>query len=325
MTTIRLAELVDPAHRLGRHVEHDSRSRAYRVPAATASPVSKRWTRRVPIFDQGNTGSCTGNAAVGVLATDPFYDTVTGQVIAGRLSLDENEARTVYSDAEILDGGTGLPGEDNGSTGLSVAKVCVNLGLISGYTHAFSIDDVITGLQVAPAITGITWLTGCDTPDQNGLVRWTGRARGGHEVEVDEIDLERERVGFDNSWSSSWGAAGRFYMSLADYTKALADSGDVTFFTPITQPAPTPTPAPADALATFADVAGPWAAARHAGSNAKMAAATRAFLTAVGASADRGAAHAAMHGHSYRDAGTGRYVTETYADHNRTTTVQESS
>ena len=59
---------------LGRHVNHDPRSRrfAFRAQQATLAPVFHE--RHVPIFDQGSLGSCTGNAALGILATGPYWD-----------------------------------------------------------------------------------------------------------------------------------------------------------------------------------------------------------------------------------------------------------
>jgi hypothetical protein len=57
--------------RLGRHVQHDPRSLRYAhgvLPKTAIKTVD--WTRRAPIFDQGQLGSCTGNAAAGLLGTD---------------------------------------------------------------------------------------------------------------------------------------------------------------------------------------------------------------------------------------------------------------
>ena len=53
---------------LGRNQFWDSRNLAYawrRDPARTLT--SQMWTRHTPILDQGNVGSCTGNAETGAL------------------------------------------------------------------------------------------------------------------------------------------------------------------------------------------------------------------------------------------------------------------
>lgn len=232
---------------LGRHIRHDSRSRQYPVRAEgePARVESVSWRRVSPVLDQGNLGSCTGNAADGVLGSEPFYDTLAN--LAGGFDFSEATALKIYSKGTELDGYPGsYPPDDTGSDGLAVAQACKGFGWISGYTHAFSMDDFLTGMTKGPAITGSTWLTGMDSPDPQGLVTFSGTVRGGHEFEADGIDATNEIVWFVNSWGTGWGQQGRFGMRFAEYEKALADGGDATFFVPLSQPAPTPTPTPGD-------------------------------------------------------------------------------
>src|SRR5262245_50700699 len=61
--------------RLRRHVHHDSESRRYAFDTAGLTLVSTKHQRRIPVLDQGQLGSCTGNAGVGCLGTDPYYGT----------------------------------------------------------------------------------------------------------------------------------------------------------------------------------------------------------------------------------------------------------
>jgi hypothetical protein len=66
---------------LGRHVDHDSRSLAYAhgvLPKSAIQSVS--WTRRIDVLDRGQIGSCTGNAATGILGTDSAGRTATPSV-----------------------------------------------------------------------------------------------------------------------------------------------------------------------------------------------------------------------------------------------------
>lgn len=233
----KLEEIEVKGKRLGRHVNHDSRSKAFRV-AEPAGVASQSWDRSTPILDQGNLGSCTGNASAGVLGTAPF----SGTLPAGFRG-DEKDAVAIYSLATTLDTYPGnYPPTDTGSDGLSAAKACKQKGYINGYTHALSLDDVVAGLQSGPGIMGASWYTGMDTPSKTGLVKPTGTVRGGHEFEIYAVDVDKELFSFWNSWGTSFGVNGGFNMSFDSLSKLLSDSGDVTFFTPLTSPPPTPQP-----------------------------------------------------------------------------------
>lgn len=241
---------------LGRHVRHDPASRAFAFPTAGLTLKSVRHERRIPVLDQGQLGSCTGNAGVGCLGTDPFYATVallplrhTGsrQLADGRLlyALDEEGAVQLYSAATRLDDAPAqYPPTDTGSDGLSVAKALKAAGEISGYQHTFSLQDALLALTVTPFITGVTWYNSMFNPDADGrlIVDPKSGVAGGHEFVVDQLDVEHQRVWMTNSWGAGWGAQGRAYLTWDDYGALLADQGDVTVFVPLTQPAPTPTP-----------------------------------------------------------------------------------
>lgn len=204
--------------RLGRHVRHDPRSRQYSAPMAPAI-ISVRHERNVPIFNQGDLGSCTGNAAVGCISTQPF-----------EYHGDEQEAVEVYSLATHLDRIRGVyPPDDTGSSGLAVMKALKEEKLITGYAHAFGVDHALRALVLRPGITGITWRSGCDNPDPDGIVQFAGSVRGGHEIELVGIDAEKRLVWFANSWGADWGKDGYFAMTFDDYGQALADHGDATF------------------------------------------------------------------------------------------------
>lgn len=250
-----LTEVVVPGKPLGRHVNHDSRSKAYRVRPFIGEWKTKRWIRQIPVLDQGSLGSCTGNAATGLIGTEPLFST---SAIRG-LTLDQQFAIGVYSDATRLDPYQGeYPPEDTGSDGLSVAKVLQKRGLISGYVHCLSLDDVINALQTSAVITGVNWYESMDSPDSSGLVRVTGSVRGGHEFEVIGVDLEAQLIWFVNSWGANWGTQGMFCMSFDDYARLLSEQGDATQFIGVDEPAPTPAPG-ADPDADLIKAMDPWA------------------------------------------------------------------
>lgn len=241
--TIPLPETPGSPYRLGRSVRHDPRSLRYLVPA-TATPQTVRWERRIPVLDQGDLGSCTGNAAVGALGTEPLYSALTP---VQRQSLDEAAAVRIYSLATELDPFDGTyPPTDTGSDGLDAAKAAVKLGYLSGYQHITSLGAAHTAIQAGPFIVGTTWHEGMFTPDPSGVVHPTGAVAGGHEYECCGYDLDTDLWWFWNSWGSGWSKAGAFALSSADFAALLADQGDATVLVPVTQPAPEPSPVPTD-------------------------------------------------------------------------------
>lgn len=205
---------------LGRHVEHDPASRNFAAARATKRKTVLHKRTRAP-FDQGDLGSCTGNAMCGVLVTQPWKHS----------RLSERTAVELYELATTLDNAPGAyPPDDTGSSGLAVCKAAKQLEYISAYHHAFGIDHALDALVLAPVIIGISWYTSFDTPDENGVIEIADGAtvRGGHEVELLGIDVDAETVTGINSWGTGWGAKGRFTMSWATLARLLAEQGDVT-------------------------------------------------------------------------------------------------
>ena len=219
-------------HRLGRHIAHDPRSRGYRVQTVAESPTTKVWSRRT-VWDQGKLGSCTGNALVGVAATEPFH--------LAHHRYTEAVAVAVYERATQLDSVHGVyPPDDTGSTGLAAAKAIVERGLARAYRWGFGIEDLTrTVAQNGPAAVGTNWHTGMDTPNADGLVKVTGAVRGGHEYEVigwhADTTLGAPQANVfecQNSWGQAWGVTGthgpggRFFITHADMAKLLDENGD---------------------------------------------------------------------------------------------------
>jgi hypothetical protein len=242
-----------PDMRLGRHINHDPRSLRYlvQVPAG-ATPTAFSWDRHIPILDQGNLGSCTANAATGLLGSGPFFATLPAdlQATLADPTAAEKWAVGFYSDETKIDP---FPGwydpakgaEDTGSDGLSAAKVARARGLSSGETHITSLAAANVAGQSGPFIVGTVWLEQMFSPDGSGLVTASGAVAGGHEYLCRSFDPAADRWGFDNSWSETWGVDGRFYMTSKTFASLLVQEGDATSFVPVTAPAPTPTPPPA--------------------------------------------------------------------------------
>lgn len=206
---------------LGRHQEHDPRSLDF--PAAQAVVLhDAMWTYHGTVLDQGEIGSCTGNAAVEVLMCSPYYDHKPE-------TFTEKDALAVYELATHLDRVPGVyPPTDTGSSGLAVMKACKQKGYISGYHHAFGLTHALAALMLGPVITGIPWTKAMFTPDKDGTVHATGPVVGGHEITVLGYSAERSAVRCLNHWTASWGDGGYFWLPVNDWKALLGQSGDVT-------------------------------------------------------------------------------------------------
>lgn len=255
VTVDRYDEQIVPGHRLGRHRSRDSRSAAYpyRPPALPRLvPItSVLHERHAPILDQADLRSCVGNADVGAAATSPLYEALP----AGHPVLDENEAVALYEAATRLDTVPGAyPPDDTGTDSTSGAQATKNAGLISGYTHAATLADVLQALLSGPVLLGIDWWSSFDEPDRDGYVTIAARAavRGGHEILARGIDAERKWILCDNSWGTGWGNGGSFAFSWDTFTRLLTDGGDAIVPLPATAPAPVPVPVPVTRDQAFA-------------------------------------------------------------------------
>lgn len=228
---IKLPEVRVPGRRLGRHIVHDQRSHDFEAERATTIVSVTHKALGLPL-DQGNIGSCTANAECGANNADPN----SAKLKNGPFT--EKGAVTLY-ELETKNEGQPYPPNDPGGSGLEVCKAAVQLGWISGYTHAFGIQHALAALVKLPAITGVSWYDSFDTPDKDGLVSIAkgAQVRGGHEFVALRIIAEHELVGFANSWGTAYGVpdpemglpdGGAFYMSFETWDALLQQQGDVT-------------------------------------------------------------------------------------------------
>lgn len=195
---------------------------------APAAPTSRSvlWGHHAPILDQGQLGSCTGNALSQALNTDYL---AAGRAPIGGAYLGEADAVKLYSRATTLDSDpANYPPTDTGASGLTVAKAGVQLGYLKSYQHCFGFDHFAAALQLSPLIVGTDWLSNMFNPNSKGHVSVTGSVEGGHEYLALGIDYAHKTLTFLNSWGASWGVGGRFTMSFAGFTKLLNAQGDAT-------------------------------------------------------------------------------------------------
>lgn len=255
--------------RLGRHVEHDPRSLAYATGVLPKSAIKTvHWERRIPVLNQGQLGSCTGNAATGLLGTDSTARqgvlkveisadaaaASAGMFATGAYALDEDFAVRLYELATRLDEFPGnYPPDDTGSSGLGVAKALRTLGLATSYDHAFGLDALSSALQAGPVMIGIVWLNSMFDTDADGkvVVQQSTGVAGGHEIEVNGMDVAKKTYTLTNSWGESgFGVGGVGFVDADDMRWLLSQQGDVTVpvWAPIApEPQPEPVIAPTDA------------------------------------------------------------------------------
>src|SRR6478735_807104 len=81
----KFEEDIHEGMRLGRNLWLDGRSLAFMIENDVhemSKPVNEKiWDRQLAILDQGDLGSCTGNAGTGALGTEPFYEAVGKEIL----------------------------------------------------------------------------------------------------------------------------------------------------------------------------------------------------------------------------------------------------
>ncbi len=226
---------------LGRHIEKDSRSHSFAiaVPPTGVAQRSVTWANHAPVLNQLKVSSCVGNAMAQLLNCAMFANS---RVAAKKTSawLTEADALAIYSLATHCDGfGSDqfYPPNDDGSTGLGVAKAAQQAGYIDTYAHAFTMPQLQAALAVGPVIAGTPWLNSMFTPDPVTAILPVGPVNdstiaGGHEYFIPGIDYQLRCFIMQNSWGPNWGggdglAPGQARIKFDDFENLLAADGDI--------------------------------------------------------------------------------------------------
>jgi hypothetical protein len=221
------------------HDHRDYRMVDYITPSMRkrASQITETNWQVDHILDQGNTGHCVGFAWAGFGIALPVFD-----------NWDNSMGDKIYYQAKIIDG---EPNQEDGSDTRSGVQAFMNFSQLQNNAYAFasSIDDVITWvLSSGPVVGGTNWYNNMFNPDSNGLVSLGGGIAGGHEWEIIGFSRKTNLFNCVNSWGTSFGVNGHFYITTDDYQRLLEEQGDACTATEVSNtpipPSPDPQPLP---------------------------------------------------------------------------------
>jgi C1A family cysteine protease len=224
------------------------------------------------VYDQGDIGSCTGNATAGAIEFDRLAQGLAdftpsrlflyynGRALEGDTSTDAGaQIRDVVSQAANL----GAPPESDWPyvpaevTVEPDPQACSNalLHKVACYQRA---QQQLAQLQASlaagkPFVFGFTVYSSFESDQvaETGIVpmpRLFESAVGGHAVLAVGYCNATQRFIVRNSWGASWGMAGYFAMPYAYVTSARLASDFWVLQTADVSPSPTPSPAPMPAL-----------------------------------------------------------------------------
>lgn len=190
------------------------------------------------------TGSCTGNAGVGMISYMPLtvsthYNETDAQLAYQGGTCKENGCKTPCTCASCPAAFCPQTGaNDNGSMGSSVDEWMVEQGWIKGYSTADTVNALIAGVQISACELGSNFDANMMNTDSNCQIHATGAVQGGHEYVIDGyypnlIIAGKVVPSFEmrNSWGDTddglpWGCCrknpagtlgcGRAYLSVSD-------------------------------------------------------------------------------------------------------------
>ena len=204
----------------GRLKSFDERSRNFPVRPKTRCLIPKtlHWECS-KVLDQASDPYCVGFGWAHELIAVPVPI----------LSIDYDYAVKIYHGAQDNDE---WPGNDYaGSSVLGGWKYCKLLGWYNEVSWAFSIQDWILGVQIGPAVIGITWKTDMMSPDSNNFIHVSGWNEGGHCILLNGYNAEEHYFTLHNSWGSSWGINGECKISEDDMNLLREDDAEYAVIT----------------------------------------------------------------------------------------------
>ena len=218
----------------GRRYAPDDRDRSYLMrrmlaaPSAVALPTRKTWGIAKTALDQGNTGTCVGQAWRNFLRCAPIRSEKKGP-----------SAWDIYRDAVKRDGWSGNdneaslpdgdPGLDDGTSVRAGAQALESMGALKSYVWAFALQPAVEWvLTEGPVVLGTNWYSSFQT-DSEGIIHITptARVRGGHAYLMRGADTKRALARCCNSWGDGWGISGDFWLPFRDLERLIHEDGEV--------------------------------------------------------------------------------------------------
>jgi hypothetical protein len=203
---------------LGRLAAPDERDAAYPLRALlppTPPKVESRTYSTGPVLDQGDTPECVAFAWKQWLDSSPIKDKLANPPAPDWL----------YHAAQAVDEWAGTP--HDGTSVRAGAKVIEGLKRLGTYHWSTSADDVrLYLLTTGTVVFGTDWTNDMFDPDGKGFVKPTGSLAGGHAYLCIGYSHLRGAFRFVNSWSSSWGQKGRFWIAGEDVQILLDRDGE---------------------------------------------------------------------------------------------------
>jgi len=224
---------------LGRRHASDPRDAAYPMAAIlnfdVAVPTYRYWSGfRTHLNQTGDT--CVANAWTHLLCDSPRSHRLAdvdmdapGWGIPGSASdtwntgyVDVQSGETgfrgwLYHAAQTTDEFSDTP-PAGGTSVRAAAKILQQLGVLSAYHWAQSIDDIAMAiLTTGPVVVGTPWYNQMFSPQGvDAMLVPAGGVAGGHAWKVDGLNQTTGIYRMKNSWSASWGLNGYAHITKAN-------------------------------------------------------------------------------------------------------------